>query len=164
MSAERSRFFGPLERRALALAFACTACVSIDFSDNQDRTERSSAGLLELFCKSDDYELEGSAKKTSGLTSDSCGFSVGPGDGKVKLILDETVVYRYQNYTFEALVTSGDGTNAKWRAVFGEDHGVGKVAFPISSESGKLERIVDVRVVGELRPGVIGCSIARRAR
>lgn len=165
MSADQRRSFGPLEGRALLLAFGCAACISIDFGPDPSEVERSPARAIEEYCKEQRYELEGTAKRTEGLTSDSCAFSVGPSEGVVRFIVSDATSSPYARYWFEALLTDRDGTNGRWEMVPGESHPLG-TAFPVSASNGETTRIIDVRLFSQRTDpfDTSGCSIARRAR
>jgi len=151
-----------MERRALALAFACSACFSLDWGSDPPTSEQTAPRYIEKFCADQSYELVGTAKRTSGLTSDSCGFSVGPGNGTVRFIVPPDDVAFYTSFTFEALVTSDEGTNPHWIHVPEEPMGATGSSFAVSDDGGEKRRVVDVRVVGEFPDDTPGCSIARR--
>jgi hypothetical protein len=161
MSADRG--FGPMERRALALAFACSACFALDFSgDDPPSHERSAARYIESFCETGNYELEGSAELTTGLTSDSCGFSVGPSEGVVRFIVPSSDLARYTSSTFEALVAREDGTDPNWIPAPASSQ-AGAVSFEVYPEAGyRKRRIIDVRVRGALPDPTPGCAITRK--
>ena len=156
MSADRWFSFGPLERRSLALAFACTACFSIDLFDDLNPSQRTPARYIEKLCKSGNYELEGSGELTTGLTDDSCGFSLGPEAGAVRFIVPgEDLIY--DTHMFEILVAKEDGTNARWDQVPGDAGNV----YSVSARVGETTRIIDVRIEGTFLDDT-GCAIARR--
>jgi hypothetical protein len=155
--------FGSMERRALALAFACTACFSLDFSGDDPPThERSAARYIESFCENGNYELEGSAERTTGLTSDSCGFSVGPSEGVVRFVVPSGDLASYTSSTFEALVAREDGSDPNWIPAPSSSQS-GRVSFEVYPEAGyKKRRIIDVRVRGALPDPTPGCAITRK--
>jgi hypothetical protein len=163
MSAEGRRFLALIEPRALLFALACTACFSIDFLDTEPR-RTSPARFIETFCKQETYELEGSAERTTGLTNDSCGFSVGPESGAVRFVVERSELAPYSYYSFEALLAAKDGSNGHWLELAETPHGTSTVAFAVSPQSGKQTRVVDVRLDGQLVSDSGGCSIARGRR
>ena len=152
-----------MERRALALAFACSACFALDFSGSDPPShERSAARYIESFCENGNYELEGSAELTTGLTSDSCGFSVGPSEGIVRFIVPSIDIAHYVSSTFEALVAREDGSDPNWIPAPSSSQ-AGTVSFEVYPEAGyKKRRIIDVRVRGALPDSTPGCAIAGR--
>jgi hypothetical protein len=157
-------WFGPMERRALALAFACSACFSIDLwdGDGPPTHERSAARYIDSFCEKGNYELEGSAELTTGLTSDSCGFSVGPSEGVVRFIVPSSDLAGYTSSTFEALVAREDGSDPNWIPAPASSQ-AGSVSFEVYPEAGyKKRRVIDVRLLGALPDPTPGCAIARR--
>jgi hypothetical protein len=156
---------GLTERRALALAFACSACFSLDLSgDGPPTQERSAARYIDSFCEKGNYELEGSAERTTGLTSDSCGFTVGPSEGVVRFIVPSSDLAGYTSSTFEALVSREDGSDPNWIPVTSSSQS-GSVTFEVYPEAGhRKRRIIDVRLLGALPDPTPGCAIARRTR
>lgn len=148
----------------MLLAFGCAACLSIDFGPDPSEVERSPARAIEGFCEGQRYELEGSAKRTEGITSDSCAFSVGPSEGVVRFVVTDATSSPSATYWFEVLLTDRDGTNGRWEMVPGESHPLG-TAYPVPADLGKTTRVVDVRLFAQQsNPFDSGCSIARRAR
>jgi hypothetical protein len=158
------RWLGPMERRALALAFACSACFALDLSgDGPPTEERTAARYIDSFCEQGNYELEGSAERTTGLTSDSCGFSVGPSEGIVRFIVPSSDLAGYTSSTFEALVAREDGSDPNWIFTAGVGRSSGTATFEVYPEAGyKKRRIIDVRLLGALPDPTPGCSIADR--
>jgi hypothetical protein len=165
MSADGRCRFGPLEWRASLLALGCGACLSIDFGPEPSEVERSPARAIEEFCDKERYELEGSAKRTEGITGGSCAFTVGPSEGVVRFIVTDAVSSPYARYWFEVLLTDDDGTNGRWKTVPGESR-TGLMVYSVSAESARKTRVIDVRLYAErtdpLDQG--GCSISRHSR
>ena len=151
---------GPLELRALVVSLGCAACLSIDFGADPSEVERSPARAIEELCDKERYELEGSAKRTEGITGGSCAFSVGPDAGVVRFIVTDAVSTPYSRYWFEVLLADEDGTNGRWDTVAGESHALG-MAYSVSARIGKTTRVLDVRLYAERTdPLDTGCSIA----
>lgn len=165
MSVDGRRPFGAFEWRAFLLALGCAACLSIDFGPDPSEVERSPARAIEEFCDEERYELEGSAKRTEGITGGSCAFSVGPSEGVVRFLVSGASSSPYARYWFEVLLTDDDGTNGRWKTIAGESR-TGLMVYSVSAENGRKTRIVDVRLYAErtdpLDQG--GCSISRRSR
>lgn len=166
MSADRRRWFGALEWRAALLALACGACLSIDFGPDPSEVERSPARAIEEFCEKNRYELEGSAKRTEGITGGSCAFSVGPSEGVVRFIVTDAVSSPYARYWFEVLLVDEDGSNGRWKTIPGDsDTSTVGTAYAVSAKKGQTTRIIDVRLYAEQTdPLDTGCSISRRSR
>jgi hypothetical protein len=163
MSAD-GRPFGTLELRALVFSFGCAACLSIDFGPDPSEVERSPARAIEELCKKQRYELEGSARRTEGITGGSCAFSVGPDAGVVRFIVTDAVSSPYSRYWFEVLLADEDGTNGRWDTVPGESHALG-MAYSVSARIGETTRVIDVRLYAERTdPYDTGCSVGRRSR
>jgi len=165
MSANERRWFRPLEWRASLLALACAACLSIDFGPDPSEVERPPARAIEEFCDKERYELEGSAKRTEGITGGSCAFLVGPSEGSVRFIVTDAVSSPYARYWFEVLLTDEDGTNGRWKTVAGESGSVGQT-YSVPARIGVATRIIDVRLYAERTDPLdgSGCSIQRRSR
>jgi hypothetical protein len=165
MSANGRGRIGPLEWRISLLAFGSAACLSIDFGPDPSEVERSPARAIEQFCDKARYELEGSAKRTEGITGGSCAFLVGPTGGSVRFIVTEAVASPYARYWFEVLLTDDDGTNGRWKTVAGESDSVGQT-YSVFAKTGVTTRIIDVRLYAERTDPTegSGCSVRRRSR
>lgn len=88
----------------LAGLFVCTACSFDLFSDPEPDDPR----LLDRACPNvDDCEVTGAAQRTTGITEDSVGYRLGPGDGSLTIPLQPTGVG--PDFVFEILV-AGEGS------------------------------------------------------
>jgi hypothetical protein len=147
------------------LALGCAACLSLDFGPDPNEVERSPARAIEEFCDKERYELEGSAKRTEGITRGTCAFSVGPSEGVVTFVVSEAVLSPYANYWFEVLLVDEDGENGRWKTVAGDsDTTTVGTGYSVPAKIGVTTRIIDVRLYAERTDPGTGCSIPRRAR
>lgn len=106
MSAERVRSARWFKRWALFALFMATACM-VNLGDDDTVAETSPRYIDEL-CSTQAYTLQGNAVRTSGITSDTCGFVLGPGPGSVTF--DITPESEFDSYAVSALVTRNGHT------------------------------------------------------
>jgi hypothetical protein len=106
---------------------------------------------MDELCATQAYTLQGNAVRTSGITSDTCGFVLGPGAGSVAF--DMSAQADFQSYEVSALVTRRGHT--AWETLGGadspgSDYSGGKASagtYTVSTDAEQLE-VVDVRVRG----------------
>jgi hypothetical protein len=129
------------------------ACSGIGSDPGASEVEITPARFLDHVCASGSFELEGSAKLTSGPTPDSCGFVLGPAPGVVTFHVDPLIVSGNIQVT-EALIVDDDAGSdnvPEWRVV-GDDYG----PVNVSADDRRI-RIVDLRLKA-ITPPSTGCA------
>lgn len=169
MSAKNQRSLG-------LLALACGAC--LDFGPSTGGTDETTIEVtpprvLDTLCAQGAYTLTGAAVRRAGLTPDSCGFELGPGDGSVTFSTsgapDET---QGSSTELRALVVDLDGSPREvgWVALTPMPASSAARAptpdtsattsFTVSS-GGKHLGLLDVEGKITIPPYSGGCSVAR---
>ncbi len=135
MSADGVRPARSFKRWALVAVLAATACLG-----NLDEASVgvTSPRYLDELCAADEYTLAGNAVRTTGITSDSCGFVLGPGAGSVSFDISGEQG-GFESYEVSALVRR-DGHTA-WETLGGAG------PYGVSSDSERIE-VLDVRLRG----------------
>jgi hypothetical protein len=141
MSTERSGAARRFKRWALLAFLTATACIG---NLDDDSVGVTSPRYLDELCASQAYTLRGNALRTSGLTSDSCGFVLGPGAGSVEF--DVAAEANFASYEVSALITRNGRT--AWETLGATDTPTTGV-YTVSTVSERLE-VVDVRLRGVL--------------
>jgi hypothetical protein len=165
-------------QRSLALlALACGACLNFGASGGPDQTtvEVTPPRVLDGLCAQHAYALAGAAVRRAGLTPDSCGFELGPGDGSVTFpaSVSPDGTGTLGDFTeLRALVVDLDGGahDARWIALTpAPESTAGTADTPdpnantsvrVSSEGGHLG-LLDLEAKVSIPPYSGGCSVAR---
>jgi hypothetical protein len=135
MSAERVQRRHVVRRLVLVAAVACTACLGTDYSaDSNGEYDYTSTRYIDRICADGGYELTGSARRTTGLTEDSCGFALGPEPGAVTFQIVEDA-----SAGVSVLVKTADDSFS-WIPLGG-----GSSVYTYDAPPAKVE-VVDVRV------------------
>lgn len=140
MSAERPPPERRFKRWALVGLLVATACIG---NLDDDAVGVTSTRYMDELCAKQSYALLGNAVRTTGLTSDTCGFVLGPGAGSVSFQIDLTE--GFDSYQVLALVTRRDHTG--WEAIGSSTPGAASGTFSVSTDSERIQ-VVDVRVRG----------------
>lgn len=165
-------------QRSLALlALACGACLNFGASSGPDQTtvEVTPPRVLDGVCAQHAYALAGVAVRRAGLTPDSCGFELGPGDGSVTFSTSgspDATGTLGDTTEFRALVVDLDGGahGARWITLTpASDSTAGTAEIPdpnattsvkVSSGGGHLG-LLDLEAKVSIPPYSGGCSVAR---
>ncbi len=136
-------------RVLLVLVGVCSACL------NQPSDALTTTRYIDTICSLDHYSLQGSARRTTGLTDDACGFVLGPGAGKVVFEIPEADLQPHGGETssVSALLRSTTDDAMGWQDL-SIDSEAEKSATSSSSptyysfsSSGSEIEIIDVRIV-----------------
>jgi len=152
MSAECRRPARWFKRWALLTFLVATACIG---NLDDDSVGITSPRYMDELCATQAYKLQGNAVRTSGITSDSCGFVLGPGTGSVSFDLNTPA--DFASYEVSALITRHGHT--AWETLGGanppgSDYSGGTAStgtYTVSTDAERIE-VVDVRVRGVFSP------------
>jgi hypothetical protein len=168
------------QRSLTLLALACGACLDFGTSGSggpdETTVEVTPPRVLDTLCSQHAYALAGAAVRRAGLTPDSCGFELGPGDGSVTFPTSgspDTTVTLGGSTELRALVVDleGGAHDARWVTLTpAPDSTAGMAATPdpngntsvtVSSAGGHLG-LLDIEAKVSISPYSGGCSVARR--
>ncbi len=147
---------GPTARRRVLLVatVVCTACLgNLDDGEVDTTTTR----YIDTICAENAYQLEGSARRTTGLTQDSCGFALGPEPGRVAFDVGPVSFSSnpYDTSEVTVLLRASDGSFS-WET---PERGESADEYVVEARGVPLE-IVDVRI-HEVVSDSVDCSMAR---
>ncbi len=165
-------------QRSLALlALACGACLDFGSSagvgTDETTIEVTPPRVLDTLCAQGAYTLTGAAVRRAGLTPDSCGFELGPGDGSVTFSTSGSPEETLGSTTeLRALVVDleGGAHAARWVALTPVPDSTAALeprpdtrattSFTVSS-GGRHLGLLDVEGKITIPPYSGGCSVAR---
>lgn len=132
----------------MAVVGLCSACLS---SPSEDLT---TTRYIDTICATDRYLLEGSARRTTGLTEDACGFVIGPDAGKITFEIPEFDLHPQGNETTEVsvLVRSTADDSMGWLPLSVDTQAAASMTSSTSStyysftSTGTEVEIIDVRI------------------
>jgi hypothetical protein len=178
MSGEKARVRFKGGRYMALLALTCGACLGTGESSNDEATvDVTPPRMLDTICAQNGYTLAGTATRTHGLTRDSCGFELGPGEGSVTIPVaslgpDTSVSLLYDDATdVRGLLVDldGDAHDAEWVSLgVVSDTPTAAGTLPVNprilvTSDGKHVGLVDIEIKTTYPPyGGEGCSVARR--
>jgi hypothetical protein len=159
---------------------ACSACFDFNYEDVEPDDPR----LLDRACNEiDACPTTGSAQRTTGITADSIGYRLGPGDGSVTITL--APVTGAGSFVFELLL-AGEGQVQVWSTAFydvltlsdeyewhsiagGTPYGSdSSIEIKIAVTGDAVAELADIRAVGldyagcSVRPPLTGAARRRR--
>ena len=145
-------------RVLLVAAVVCTACFGS--LDDDSEVDTTTTRYIDTICAENAYQLEGSARRTTGLTQDSCGFALGPEPGRVVFDVGPVSFSSNPYATGEVtvLLRASDG-RFSWES---PEPGASSDEYVVEARSVPLE-IVDVRI-HEVISNSDDCSMARYPR